>query len=353
MMTRQRDHSLDLMKGLLVLLMTWGHVMQFFGDHHLFPVMDQLELGINLLVFPSFVFAFGWAVAIAYYCRSFQKAWRSMLSSALKPLGAFYLSGIAFRVLRENKPFSWRAVQRILLFQDVPGWSEFLASFFALALLALVLYWPLKRLKDRPLWLLPLGAALLALCFIPYANIKYPLLRLYLGTDAYASFPVLQYSPYFLAGLAWPGLKQKKWGRFTLPVLALFSTLGGWWRGHALGSLPQRFPPDVGWILLPAAGVAALAGIGFLLSCFPTVDRLRLDVCRPLRGLGANSLYYLLAGNLVLFTLAGKGITPQLQFKARGLFGQSIKAPAGAFWWALAFLIAAAFVAGLIRKSRR
>lgn len=351
MTAKQRDHSLDLMKGLLVLLMTWGHVMQFFGDHQLFPVMDRLEIGINLLVFPGFVFAFGWAVAIAYYSRPFQKAWRGMLSAALKPLGAFYLSGIAFRVLRENRPFSWGVVRRILLLQDVPGWSEFLASFFALALLALALYWPLKRLKDRPLWLLPLGAALLALCFIPYASIKNPLLRLYLGTDAYASFPVLQYSPYFLAGLAWPGLKTKNWGRFSLPALALLGTLGGWWRGHALGALPQRFPPDVGWILLPAAGVAVLAGLGFLLSLLPT--RLRLDACRPLRSLGANSLYYLLAGNLALFTLAGKGVAPKLQFKTWGLFGQPIMAPAGAFWWALALLAAAAFVTGLIRKVRR
>lgn len=369
-MIGQRDRSLDLFKGMLVILMTWCHVMQFFGAPDVFPAQRDYETLINLLAFPSFVFAFGLATAMSYYSRPFRKAGPRMALSALKSLGAFYLSGIAFRVLREGKAFASGTVRRILLLQDLPGWSEFLASFAALAMMAIVFYWPLKRLKDRPLWLLPIALACLALCWLPYERIEHPLLRLFFGTTAYAAFPPFQYFPYFLAGLAYARLKDRGW--WWLALLALLSTGLGVWRGLSLGHLPSRFPPDWGWILLPAAGTALLMALargldwlGRALSRLatrqwgkaeegPGLSRLlrgagKLSPLRPIEQLGRNSLFYLLAGNLALFALAGRGTAPQLKFKAPGLFGQPIAAPQGALWWTLALLLAAALVAGLIR----
>ena len=345
-----RNRSLDVFKGLLVILMTYGHVLQFFGDNALFPLECSFELLINLLVFPGFVFAFGAATALAYYSKPFNRAFPRMARSALKMLGAFYLSGIAFRVLRENKPFASGTIRRILLLQDIPGWSEFLASFAAIAVLGIVLYWPLKRLKDRPLLLLPISIGLVLLCFLPYDKITQPVLSLFLGTTRYASFPAMQYFPYFLAGLCLMWLKGKK--RWELLALALVSSLVGLARTLSLGQLPNRFPPDFGWILLSAAGVALL----YLLAtglCSLKIRRLPgLQPLRPLISLGSHSLYYLLAGNLVLFTLAGKGIAPLLKFKAPGLFGQPIAAPLGAFLWTVMLLLTTSFLASLVGQLK-
>lgn len=404
-MSAKRDRSLDLFKGLLVVLMTWCHVLQFFGAMDVFPVERDIETAINLLVFPGFVFAYGAAAALSFYSKPFGAAWPRMLLSAARSLGAFYLSGIAFRVLREGKPFAAGMVTRILLLKDLPGWSEFLASFAALAVMALVFYWPLKRLKYRPLWLLPVALCCLALCLLPYGRIKHPLLRLFFGTDAYAAFPPFQYFPYFLAGLAYVRLRKRGW--WALLLTALLATGAGLLRSQALGRLPGRFPPDWGWILLPAAGHAVLMAIAEGLSLLgrrlaalqgrlsparektehaavqasngkvgspasggsdaapeapPPLHRLRtwlgawfgrLDPLLPLRHLGRNSLYYLLAGNLTLFALSGRNLKPVLRVRASGLFSQPITAPWGSFWWTIALLLAAGFVAGLIRLGAR
>lgn len=350
MMRTNRDHSLDIFKGLLVVLMTWCHVLQFFGDSTLFPLNASLETAANLLVFPGFVFAFGAAAELAWYRKPFGHALPRMLMSAAKALGAFYLSGLAFRVIREGKPFASGTVRRILLLQDLPGWSEFLAAFFMLGMVAILLYAPMQMARRRPWVLLPAGILCLVLCFVPYERVQHPLLRLLVGTTAYASFPVMQYLPYFLLGTYYAQRGGRRW---LLPVLAVVFTLGGLARALTLGHMPSRFPPDFGWILLPAAGLAALMALSQLLDRLRVTKANRLEPRRWLGPLGVNSLYYLLAGNLTIFALAGRGVPPQLKFRAWGLFGQPIAGPWGSFLWTVALLIAAAFVASLVRSGAK
>ncbi len=349
-MANNRDHSLDVFKGLLVVLMTWCHVLQFFGDASLFPLNQSLETAANLLVFPGFVFAFGAAAEYAWYKKPFMQSAPRVITAALKALGAFYLSGLAFRVVREGKPFTWATTRRILLMQDLPGWSEFLAAFFMLALVAMALYFPLNAVRRRPWALAVLGLAALAMCLIPYHQVSHPLLRLLVGTTAYASFPVVQYLPYFLLGVWYARGGRRGWG---LPVIALTMTAAGVLRAAALGVLPNRFPPDYGWVLLPAAGLAALMVLAMGLERLRFGKLSLLEPRRVLVNLGINSLYYLLAGNLVLFTLSGRGTPPQLRFRAPGLFGQPIASPWGSFWWTVVLLLSAAFVASLIRSANR
>ncbi len=345
-----RDRSLDVFKGLLVVLMTWCHVLQFFGDSGLFPLNHTLETAANLLVFPGFVFAFGAAAAYAWYPSRWQQALPRMGLAAGKALGAFYLSGLAFRVVREGKPFAWATLRRILLLQDLPGWSEFLAAFFGLALVAMLLYLPLRLIGKRTKLLLPLAATALLMCLIPYDRVEHPWLRLFVGTTAYASFPVVQYLPYFLLGVAYARSGGRRWG---LGATALVMTLGGLGRAAFLGQLPSRFPPDYGWVLLPAAGLGVLLLVAKGMVSVRLPGWLRVAAERVPGGMGANSLYYLLAGNLVLFTLAGRGTPPQVRFRAWGLFGQPIAAPWGALLWSLVLLAASAFVASLLRRTVR
>ena len=54
-----RDRSIDVSRGLLVIMMVYGHVLQFFGDAQLFPLVDGLISIVNLTVFSTFVFDFG------------------------------------------------------------------------------------------------------------------------------------------------------------------------------------------------------------------------------------------------------------------------------------------------------
>jgi len=345
-----RDHALDLFKGILVVLMTWCHVSQFFGDHAGHPLLDSLETTANVLVFPGFVLAFGAAAQLAFYQKPFRQALPGMLRAAARALLAFYLSGIAFRVLREGRPFSANTVTRVLLLRDLPGWSEFLAAFAVMGLLAILLYAPIRATRNRPWLLVPAGLACLSLCFVPYQNVGHPLLRLLVGTTAYASFPALQYLPYFLIGVHHARGGGRRWA---LPaLLPTMSALGllRWWQ---LGQLPHRFPPDIGWVLLPAAG------LGLLLMAARGLDRLRLarlPALAPRHLLGApgrSSLFYLLCGNLAIFVLAGLQAAPRLRPRGWGLFTLSIATPLCSLLWTLALLLAIAFLASLVRPARR
>ncbi|HML46290.1 MAG TPA: hypothetical protein PKE04_06025, partial [Clostridia bacterium] len=243
-----RDQALDVFKGLLVACMVYCHVLQFFGDATLFPAVGALETLINLTVFPGFVFAFGCALSLAYLPKPFARVWPRMLRAAIKPLGAFYLSGIAFRVLRENKPFAADTVRRVLLLQDIPGWSEFLLAFSLYGLLAMILFRPLRSLRGRPLVAAGLSALCLAACFLPYGRIRGSYAGLLIGTRDMVTFPVLQYAPYFLMGLVFPECGRRyarQWALGAAACAALGAAIA--WLS---GGIPERFPPSLGWVLL-------------------------------------------------------------------------------------------------------
>ena len=116
-----RDRSIDVGRGMLVLMMVYGHVMQFFADTQLFPRVDTLVNIINLTVFPTFVFCFGATAVLAYLDKPYRKALPGMIKTALRSLVVFYLSGIGYRVLRENKALAVGTVRRILKLEDIPG----------------------------------------------------------------------------------------------------------------------------------------------------------------------------------------------------------------------------------------
>ncbi|MDR0928348.1 MAG: hypothetical protein LBM74_01380 [Oscillospiraceae bacterium] len=327
-----RNRALDVFKGMLVGLMVYGHVLQFFGVLDVFAVFSIGWNGLSTAIFPGFVFAFGWAVSLAYLGKPLGRVWPRLLRIALKSLGAFYLSGTAYRVLRENKPFAAGMVRRILLLQDIPGWSEFLLAFALYALLTLVLLKPLTALRRHPLALLGVCALCLGGCFLPYEQIHSPYLGLLVGTRDQVLFPVLQHAPYFLLGLYFP-VRNRRYTWVWVACAAISTGIGLliWLRT----GLPERFPPSIGWMLLPAGVLVGLVACAWGLGQISLGRMARYNPLIPVVAMGRDSLFYLLGSNLILFTLAGKEIAPQLEAGAWGLWGMPIQSPWGAFGWTL------------------
>jgi len=192
----QRAAGLDCLKGLLVILMVFCHVMQFFADTRAFPHALIWMEAINLLVFPCFLFVFGRTLWLAYLSKPFRAAWPRMARQAAVLYGAFCLSGIGYRVLAENKPLRELTVSRVLALQDIPGWSEFLLAFALLSLLALAGFTLWHWLVDRGA-LLGVVCALpvVASALIPYGQIGSVRLALFIGGTQFAYFPALLYMP--------------------------------------------------------------------------------------------------------------------------------------------------------------
>lgn len=354
-----RNYAIDTFKGILTFFMVYCHVLQFFGDSQLFPQNEYFMLIPNLLVFPAFVFSFGQNVQHSYYTKPLRQAAPRMTSRALRLYAVFAFSGIGFRVLRENRPFAAGVTRRVLLLEDIPGWSEFIIAFSLFFLLALLLWYPMRRWKG-PLLPAALGLVSLLSAFIPYGMVGDTRLQLLIGGRGFACFPVLQYAAFFLFGMAAVRARgQKKAQGMLLLFCALLSGLG-LWRRLSLGGMPERFPPDIGWLLLPFLPIAllyllceGLEKLRYSLSK-PILGRgeLRLPLA-PLRALGRNSMSYLLLSNLLIFTMAGRGILPKLKPGSPLLFGHPIQAAGGAFWWTLTLLCAIAVILSLVSKPSR
>ena len=343
-----RDRSIDVSRGLLVIMMVYGHVLQFFGDAQLFPLVDGLISIVNLTVFSTFVFDFGVTAELAYLKKPYRQALPGMVKTGLRAYAAFCLSGIGYRVLRENKPFAVATVRRVLTLSDIPGWSEFLVAFALYSLLLIVGFAVFRWLAGRPLASLAVGAACVGCCLIvPYGAIPHPLALLIGGTE-FAYFPVVQYMPYFLAGLLYARGER---GRL-LAVAAACTAAGA--VDFALHGLPGRFPPDWGWIMLPGLLVAAVTVLSRALCALSGrgVRRIADALCGVLERLGGASLYYLLTSNLVLFTLAGKKIAPALSAKSVVPWSQPIQAPLGAACWTAVLLGTLGFVSLLAGRGK-
>ncbi|MDR2656844.1 MAG: hypothetical protein LBB86_03345 [Oscillospiraceae bacterium] len=347
---KQRDYRIDILKGALVCAMITCHVLQFYGDTQLFPSANTWMLWINITAFSGFVFAYGWSVSIAYLDKPYSTAAPRIALSCLRSYAAFAVSGVAFRVVYEGKPFAQNTVRRILLLQDIPGWSEFLAAFFAYALVTLILFIPMKKLRSSTAASILAAAACIAVCLAPIRDINIPYINLLIGGGTSTLFPIVQYAPYFIAGLLMPSITRLKQAVILVAVSVAASAAGGllW----SIKGEPSRFPPGMGWILTPAAVIAALVLAAAPLAATLRCERWsRWNPVRALCSLGRDSLYYLVMSNLAIFALAASNIAPWLKSKTWFLWATPIQSPLGALYWALA-LIAVIRVTAAFAKRR-
>lgn len=330
---KQRERAIDLFKGLLVIGMVYCHTLQFFSDQQIYPNGQHVIDIVNLITFSGFVFSFGYVSQLAYYAKPFRQAAPRMLLTALKTLIAFYVSGAAYRLFIDGRLLSWDNIRPILLADDMPGWSEFLISFTYLMVLGLVLFVPLKRLAERK-WIGFAAAGVLLLATqIPYGSIHATQLGPLIGTRDFASFPVVQYFPYYLIGMLF-ARHRIAWDWKVLAGAAVASVLFFWrWLSADGRVLPERFPPSVWWIIGPA----------LLLYGYYLLSRQMEKIPRPfaiVETMGRNVLGYLVLSNVLIFSLKSN----QPNYLVTALDG---------LWMALVILAAVSFVMWIVTKPPR
>lgn len=293
----ERDYSIDIFKGLLVIGMVLVHIMQFFSDSMVSPSVTHVINYGNLITFSGFVFCFGYAVSISYLNKEFKDVWFKLLRNALKTLAAFYISGIAFKLFIGRSPIEYETFTSVLILKDIPGWSEFLASFAYLNFITLIFFLPFKKLMNNKTLFWILFFALLLTCFMPYGKVKYNQLGILIGTKNFACFPVLQYMPFYILGMYFE--KHKIKFNYKLMLGALILSAIPIYRLISEGKLPGRFPPEVAWITAP---IFLLYGY-FIISKYLAVYSSYL---KPIVVFGQNVLFSLVMSNILIFTLKSK-----------------------------------------------
>lgn len=354
----KRNRAIDYEKGFIVAAMVFDHVLSYFGNTGTYPEQSWIMLVICAMAFSTFVFAYGRSVFLAYYSRDFKTAAPRMLGSAVRSYLAFCISGIANNILCQEKNFSMNVIKKVALLEDIPSMSEFLIAFAILALAALALFVPLKKLLEhkKAYWIVT--AALLLSTFIPYGAIKNVQLGLLIGSKRFYLFPVLQYFPLFMAGLyvAKYGMSKKAvW-------IGVSAVLTGVSAAYTVAyGQPGRFPPTLLWIIMPALGIVLLDMLAEKMNRWAENCPRAAKLMLPVESMGRNSLYYLVTSNLMLFAMVnmnrmasyGVSILPMYREKADFPFNLATGSTPWALFWTLVMLLGIGFVGGLYRKGRK
>lgn len=279
-----RNVSVDCMKGILVSVMMYAHIIQFFPGGTL---QSFISTYANLTTFSGFMFCFGYAAEIAYLKRLKVKR---LLYRAVRTLIIFYISSIAWVLFIEENVLG-QSSKEIILFRRIAGYSEFLLSFALSYIVIILMYYVMRKANG---WLLGvMGMISLLSTFLPYEKVNNPILGSLIGTCNYAAFPLLQYGSYFLAGVY---LCRKKDVQVNNKIF-FFSALGTLsFLIYCIktGGLPGRFPPTVLWIC---------GGYFFIYLYYLVVNTHVLSgkMKSILAMEGRNSITYLLGSNVIIF----------------------------------------------------
>lgn len=286
-----RDSSIDIFKGLLVIGMIFCHIILLFTNSDQFAFPRYLTLFINCITFSGFVFCFGYAYKVAYLTKGFKNVYRRILSNTAKTYLAYVLSGLFYKLLIEKMEFTLGNFIKIATFQIVPPLSEFLITFSLFSLFTLVAFKPLKMLLANKVVFLIVNIVFLLTTYIPPDFASTNQIGLIIGTYRFASFPLFQYMPLFLLGLYFAEYKIVFNIKFfigsiictIIPFLYYINT-------HVS---PMRFPPSILWIIAPM----------FFLYCVYLLSK-HINF-KALSFIGRNVLYFLLMSNIMIFSLRG------------------------------------------------
>lgn len=286
-----RDKSIDFMKVILVIGMIEAHVIQFLGN--LSNKLQSINSDfINLITFSGFMFCFGYVSNIVYFKKTNNNVKKRLFKNFIRILIGFYISGSAYILLVERQFSVLELVKMIFLFK-IPGYSEFLITFAILNLAILVFLEQIKCILENKKLFIGIIIISLLTTFIPYQMVKFTQIGLIIGSNKFSCFPLIQYSSYFLIGAYFNKYKIK----YNFKIMWIFGILEFLFIINSLinKKLPNRFPPEILWIL----GGMFFVYIYYLISIYLS-EKIKI---KSFYFIGENTLDFLIVSNIILFLI--------------------------------------------------
>lgn len=286
---KQRDNSIDYMKGILVILMIFAHISNFFPSFKMFEV---ISLYVNVTTFSGFMFCFGFVSYFAYISKEKKEIKMKLIKSFIKTLICFYISSCVY-LFCVSYTFNIYTFLDIILLKSVAGYSEFLLSF---ALLYLIIYISFKYIKiiiSKKIYLIMYTIVSLLLTFIPYHLITNNILGSIIGTTKFSSFPIMQYSSYFIIG-AFIAKNKIIFNKYIL-IFSILGTAFYYIYYLIFNLIPSRTPPNIFWI------TGAYLYIYLYYIYCKKVDKKPFKI--GIENIGKNTLLYLIVSNVFIFVL--------------------------------------------------
>ncbi len=288
---------LNYFKAFLVMGMITGHAVMLLSNSKN-PIALYYKTYINLITFSGFFFAYGFTAENTIISPVLKL--RKHFLAIIKLLIAFYISGIAYRMIIKPGILGLDNLLKILILKDIPGYSEFLIAFALIQLCFVTLSLIPQKIKtNNYLFIALMIISLLSSLMIKKGSpLSYT--GLLIGSNQFGAFPVLQYSIWFFTGLLF------RRGKIVLnPLLYIIAILfSSFFIVYYIrfNHFPNRFPPSFVWI------TGSAFPLFLWLKVSLTAETIHSKWVNPilhfLDSYGKNTLFSLLISNILLFILS-------------------------------------------------
>ncbi|WP_272843313.1 hypothetical protein [Pantoea ananatis] len=286
----ERDISIDLLKGLLVIQMVLAHCLQINGTGDFYGISPIA----NTVSFTGFTFCFGFATWKAYFFED-RRRYKNAIKTSIKCLMAYFISAIYYEVVKQGNGLS--TILDIISFKTLAGYSEFLLSFSLIILMPVFFRKIIDIATESELNLLLASAV----CSIPtfYHPVNpNPLLGSMIGGNNFSYFPIISYFPIFMAGIYTAKKEKAPLAFCAIALICLIFKL------TIYQEQMTRFPPSLWWVTSSFGGF-----IAYRIIANAILWSNARNIIRALRNIGENVLAYLLLSNILIFTFSRIGYT--------------------------------------------
>ncbi len=208
--TPHRDHSLDFLRGMAVILMIVTHVNGFFYEES-GTVLDFFTWLGATVCFSTFLFVNGSVSGMTI--KKGTMSWKRALNRSLQLLGLYYFIALVMAFFNESILLTAGNLFQILTFRIVPEFTEFIIPLVIFPLIAAFFLPILSKNKQNGLLLFSISISAFIVSQLLHSfdwggGYLVTLKSLIVGEGNLHRFPILSYMPIFTLGLWW-GMRNR------------------------------------------------------------------------------------------------------------------------------------------------
>ena len=281
---------LDLFKTVLTLGMIFAHVVQL-ADGTPGQIGHGLAQYFNLVTFSGFMLTFGMGIGSSRRTLSAG----TMVTRCKTPFllfVAYCVSSFTNLEFIGGQSIGSKEIFDVVLMRYLYGYSEFLASFFLLSIVTSFMRPLIFAICDNAYLIVASVVLSVVVSMIAPQAPEFPIIGTLVGSHDYATFPLVQYLPWFLLGVYYT--RQDVHIDKMIWSIAVAATLA--FVGYVLlyRSVPMRFPPHPLWI-----GGAAFPLLVYLSLSKAIAKLIQIPNWSVIPG--RHVLFFLVTSNIVLF----------------------------------------------------
>lgn len=269
---KNRDISIDLLRGSVVLLMIITHTNAlFYATDNVGWLGFFTWLGATVC-FTAFLFCSGAVYGMKFSDKSYKFTFERLWQRVIYIMSGYYVSAFAVVILSQQSIPSFNEVMRVIFLIDVPIFTEFIVAFALVDILVYILQGTLRFSLRKPIILLFLAASIyFASRYLYRVDLYTEILNsyksLFVGHEGLHRFGVLSYFPILSLGLAWGYWNRKlKMKQLVLALLFLTLVAVNYIVDEVLGFKQIRFPPSLLFLSYGVAYIVAFIAISPYLS---------------------------------------------------------------------------------------